>query len=224
MNLGSDNKKWITGGIVFILVMIGLAALFRPCDLSISWKDGIRQNCTGDVPRPPGPTPSDTESPRPGPRETAPPGRRAAPDDTPGPEDPSDPDPVTVMPDGGRQGTAPERPPSNFAWQINEFERLDPPRGYTWYEVRDMVATPQTSLVRIPEEDWPRLEELMVGHVLAATGYKNIRRRPVESSRLTTLDPDSCVRVIEGRRYYFDRQTERRSSGWLPVEQVSCPD
>lgn len=223
MDFGDNNKKWITGGIVFILIMIGVTLAWRPCDLSMSFKDGIRYNCSGDVPKPPRPTPTETQSSRPGPRETVAPRPDPAPSETPEPEE--TPEPSDPEPDGGEgAGNASgELPPANFAWQINEFARLDPPRGYTWYDVRDTVATPQTSLVRIPEEDWPRLEELMVGHVLAATGYKNIRRRPVEASRLVTLEPDSCVRVIEGRRYYFDRQTSRRSSGWLPVEVVDCP-
>lgn len=221
MEFGSDHEKLLALGVLFILIMIGIGVLFRPCDLSLSFSDGIRYNCRTDPPLPsPSPDPLHTQSPRPGPSETGVspgPGRTDAPRDNTPPQ-------VQPSPTGGSQSREQTRPPANFAWQMNEFARLDPPQGYTWYDVRDTVATPQTALVRIPDEDWPRLEDLEVGNLLVATGYKNIRRRPVESSRMLTLEPDSCVRVIEGRRYYFDQQTGHRSSGWLPVEQATCPE
>lgn len=114
-------------------------------------------------------------------------------------------------------------PTQNFAWEMNCFPTLRPPSGWAYYETEDGVASGATHLTRFHENDWPRIEELATGAVLVTTLPKTLRYRPDNNARATDYPINTCFTKLEHRSYFYDRQTPRRSQGWIALQQVDCP-
>lgn len=118
--------------------------------------------------------------------------------------------------------------PSTKSERVNAVElKPESGRGYVYYGMeifgKRAARVDGGNLNLAKDGSLPRLESLKVGEMLQTESDQFLRSLPTKSAGYKISQPEgTCLKILEGRRYFIKHQTATISKGWVPVERTNC--